>query len=568
MRTRRLATLAVALAALAPPSAAEEAEPAAPLSDLPIREVTVFKDGHAFVVHHGKVPVDARGDAVVDELPSPVLGTFWPFATGDRARLRSVVAGKRKFTTSRPIAGIADTIEANPGVRVWVREAGKPAFAATAESVTRRAGGPLAADATVAIRTEDGARTVPLHAVEGVLLPADAKTEVRSEEEKDAFTLHLDWPGGKPEAETEIGMGYLQKGLRWIPSYRIEIDGAGRAQVRLQATLLNELADLEDVTLHLVIGVPSFDFRGTLDPMAIQRALAPLSPYFQADPGLSNGAIASNFVFTQRVARSGEMRAEPAPGAPEPPELPGEQAEDLHVFTVKGVHLRRGERMVVPVSEATVAYEDAYTLSLPFAPPREVLRDGNDPRARELLRLLRSPKTLHALRLRNPGPAPLTTAPALVLKDGRILGQGTMTYTAPGSTVDLGVTAALAVRAERRDRETGRIEKALRHNREDFFRIDMEGTVTLVNSGSRAVVVEVSRWVPGPVDSADHDGKTVAVDARDDDGWLPASEAPWGSWNWPSWWIGLNGATEITWKVTVPAGKTETLAYAWHYFWR
>ncbi|HON66498.1 MAG TPA: hypothetical protein PLQ89_07945 [Phycisphaerae bacterium] len=38
-----------------------------PLDPLPIREVTVFKDGHAFVLREGRVTVDESGRAVLDD---------------------------------------------------------------------------------------------------------------------------------------------------------------------------------------------------------------------------------------------------------------------------------------------------------------------------------------------------------------------------------------------------------------------------------------------------------------------------------------------------------------------
>ena len=72
-------------------------------------------------------------------------------------------------------------------------------------------------------------------------------------------------------------MFYLQKGVRWIPSYKLELDGQGKAVVKLQATIINELADLEDVSLNLVVGVPTFTFKDTLDPMSLQQSLAQLS---------------------------------------------------------------------------------------------------------------------------------------------------------------------------------------------------------------------------------------------------------------------------------------------------
>ncbi|MFM7321220.1 MAG: hypothetical protein ACKO5K_06820, partial [Armatimonadota bacterium] len=58
----------------------------------PIREVTVFKDGHALVLAEGAVRIGPAG-VVLDALPRPVLGGFWPYVAEPGATLRSVVAG-------------------------------------------------------------------------------------------------------------------------------------------------------------------------------------------------------------------------------------------------------------------------------------------------------------------------------------------------------------------------------------------------------------------------------------------------------------------------------------------
>src|SRR5207247_6208597 len=93
----------------------------------------------------------------------------------------------------------------------------------------------------------------------------------------------LDWGNAAREKTARVGMMYVQKGIRWIPGYKVELDGKGHATLRLQATLVNELMDLEDVTAHLVIGVPSFAFKETPDPIALQRSFAQLSRYFQQE---------------------------------------------------------------------------------------------------------------------------------------------------------------------------------------------------------------------------------------------------------------------------------------------
>jgi hypothetical protein len=63
-----------------PTAWADEAAPLAALSAMRVKEVTVFKDGHALMLHEGRMPVDQSGDVLLDSLPAPVLGTFWPYS--------------------------------------------------------------------------------------------------------------------------------------------------------------------------------------------------------------------------------------------------------------------------------------------------------------------------------------------------------------------------------------------------------------------------------------------------------------------------------------------------------
>src|SRR5262245_10032917 len=102
------------------PAQGREAPPAEPLKvvgSIPIREVTVFKDGHAFVVQEGTMPVNAAGDVVIDELPQPVLGTFWPYSAG-KAKLAATTAGRRRVIVDRTALDLRGLLEANPGAEV------------------------------------------------------------------------------------------------------------------------------------------------------------------------------------------------------------------------------------------------------------------------------------------------------------------------------------------------------------------------------------------------------------------------------------------------------------------
>ena len=93
---------------------------------------------------------------------------------------------------------------------------------------------------------------------------------------------------------------YLQRGLRWIPGYKVALDGKGNAVIKLEATLINELADMEDVTAQLVVGVPTFAFKDLIDPISLQQVMARLSPYF--DQNAISASRLSNALMSQTAA--------------------------------------------------------------------------------------------------------------------------------------------------------------------------------------------------------------------------------------------------------------------------
>ena len=430
----------------------------------------------------------------------------------------------------------------------------------------------------VLLKTAEGTRAVPFERIQEVTFKQPPKPKVAQEEFRTSMTLKLDWGGRAPARNAEVGLVYLQKGIRWIPSYKVDLDGQGKAVVRLQATVLNEMTDLEDVTLQLVIGVPSFYFKDTIDPMALQQTAAQLSQFFQTDAGRGrSGALAANFsnAMMTQVARAGDYRAGGEPGGgDQDTSLPeGSKNEDLFVFTVRNVTLRKGERSVLPLAEFTVPYEDVFALELPFTPPGEVRRSFNTQQQGELARLFAAPKVMHKVRLANKTQTPFTTAPALLLREGRVLAQGMMTYAAPGASADINLTTAVDIQVKKTDTESKRAPNALQQNGDNYMRVDLAGTVRLTNRRAKPVTVEVVRHVLGHADSADKDGKVEMNNVFESGDYLPAGDAEgqpyWWSWyGWPGWWHQVNGVGRITWKLDLPPGKPVEVNYAWHYYWR
>jgi hypothetical protein len=235
------------------------------------------------------------------------------------------------------------------------------------------------------------------------------------------------------------------------------------------------------------------------------------------------------------------------------------------VFTVPHVTLGKDERMVLPVAEYSLPYQDLFTLDLPFAAPREVRTSSGA--ASEAARLLAAPNVMHKVRLTNTGQHPLTTAPALVFRDGRVLAQGMMTYAGTGGRSDITLTAAVDIQAHRTETETKRTPAALRWDGDEYAQVDLTGKVVLINRRTSPVVVEVVRHIVGSVDTADHGGVFRKANAMDpSEGFTPGDVAQ--GYHWPGWWWQVNPVGRITWNVELGRGETVDLGYAWHYYWR
>jgi hypothetical protein len=570
-------------------AAIDKAAPLSTFGKLPIKEITVFKDGHAFVAHEGTMPTDEHGDVLMDYLPTPVIGTFWPYAAEKAARLVSVVAGQKRVLIEHTALSLRELLEANIGAEAIIAETGGNRYGATILGLPARSSEEQAATGPpnsgerlpekgnlVLLKTAEGVKVLGLDRIQDVIFTHGHKTAAASEEFRNLMRLHLDWGSAKPAGTANVGLFYLQKGVRWIPSYKVELDGKGNAAVKLEATLLNELADLDDVSVNLVIGVPTFAFKDTIDPMALQQSLAQLSQYFQTDSSGRNSPLAYNFsnaIMSQQAVRMSDFRGPAASGTGGDlgPEIGDSgKTEDLFIFNLPHVRLKRGERMAVEVAEFTLPYKDLFTLELPFGPPPEVRANLNNEQQRELARLFSAPKVMHKVRLTNTSKYPLTTAPALTIRAGRVLAQGMMTYTAAGASVDLAITTAVDFQARKSDTETKRTPNAAEENGNRYTRVDLTGKISVTSHRAQPAELEITRYVLGAADSGEENGKVEKINIFENNDYFTNAEYPyWWSWyGWPHWWNYFNGIGRVTWKVTLEPNQSKDLGYQWHYFWR
>jgi len=549
------------------------------LDTIPVKEVTIFKDGHSFVLHQGQMPTDNNGNVTFDKLPSPVLGTFWAYSADRNVELNSVLVGKKLTCKSDTALTIPELIKANAGKRVLInqnnlsydyeavilqlpsRQPDEQANNLSANSVVT----PVTSD-IVLLKTVEGTKAVPINNIREITFIDEPNTTTTSEKYKNIMTFKLKWKNNSRKT-ADVGMVYLQKGLRWIPNYKVDIDGNGNAHIKLQATLINELTDIENVTAHLVIGVPTFAFKDSLDPIALDETVANLSQHFRAN---AQTAYAFDNAIRSQVANYdyAEMPAQSQPDSG--PELLGsEKNEDLFIFTLENLTLKKGQRIVVSIAEYEIKYTDIYKLELPVAPPTQIRSNFSSSQHIQIEKLLHQPSVKHCLRLDNDAEYPLTTAPALILRNGRLISQALMTYTAVGGKCDLEMSTAVDVFVKCLEKQTQYTPNAMNINGNSYSKIDMAGSVELKNHKKQNIKIEIKRFVLGHIDEANLDAEISQL-GHGYGSWFSEGDLPfWWNWcSWPWWWYHVNTLGQISWDIEMEANQKVELQYSWHYFWR
>jgi hypothetical protein len=181
---------------------------------LPIKELTVFKDGHAFVAHEGELPTDEHGNVLMDRLPTPVIGTFWPYSADLRVNLTSVVAGQQRVKIDRTALNLRELLEANIGAEAIISETGTNRYEASIVDVPQRSAEEKALSNPpnsneslpekgnlILLKTADGIKAISIDRIHEVTFKSNHQPMGSNEEFRNLLTLKL--PHSQP-AEIEV----------------------------------------------------------------------------------------------------------------------------------------------------------------------------------------------------------------------------------------------------------------------------------------------------------------------------------------------------------------------------
>jgi hypothetical protein len=584
-RSRLMIVVLLVLAVTAALAQTPDAKPTA----LRVTDVAVFKHGYGFVMAEGQATTQ-DGWVTFAETPQASLGTLWLYSPQAGVSVDRVVAEVKEVKQSRPAEDLAGLILANVGAAVTIRggygeqervyqgvlqppvmgpdrERGSDPGPAAAEEAAIWAAVPPRFDAVpkalayVVVRTRGGDQFIPAGMVRDLTIPGVPKREAEVAKPRQVLSARLVSEGKTVAGEAPVGMGYLAKGLRWIPSYRLQLLGEGKLRLQLQGTVINDVVDLQDSRLHLVVGVPNFIQQDEMSPLSLQTAWTRLSSYFAPVQGRPQNMY-SNAMMTQVAARgtgggtygAGD-RAEGGGEGVTTPVLPvtGESVDELFFYEVPGVTLKRGARAGVAIFEETLPYEDVYSWkvvdeadyaywrwSSSYAASNSTGRRSPDEEA--LAREQSRPKVWHCLRLRNMTKTPWTTAPALAVRDWQPIAQSMMLYTPIGGEVDVTTTVAPDIPTRSTEEETARKRDALNISGTHYDLITARGELVITNRKAQEARLVVTRELRGSVQEATDGGALLKL-----------ADAP----------ARLDPMTRISWDLKIPAGTEKKLGYTY-----
>ncbi len=519
-----------------------------------IESVGLFKNGLAVV--SVEFPIEAAGSYVWEKVPQAVHGSLWVESDGEVSirstmrmiettdaaeapggRLQNDLAGKNVSlkvvdgTHSEKVEGRVweipisenemtwntdyNTLNANQGSYHWFRNQA----ASQRLNQTPNTGNFLVIESPGGSRRYVSQSSITMLDVEGPFAPA-TRTEERPVMVFDVAKA--------PAVGGKVRISYLAKGLAWLPSYRLDLSDSKSLVIRQNAVIRNEMTDFEEAEVQLISGFPNVEFGGVDSPMWQGTGL---SSFFQQLSGSGNSSfgITSNRISSQMASYNSAPRGNLAP-LPDVSEV-GMASNDIHYESIGGRSMKAGDSLSLDVAAAEADYERVVEWTVQDTRNERGRYDGNT---------VAENTAWDAVRFTNPFKFPMTTAPALVVEQGKFRGQSLSEWVNPGQETCLRVTKALSIRTEARETEEEGERQIVFIGGNDYRRTTVKGELTIRNYRAKEISMAIR---------AEFSGKMLEADGKPKTALRPEGV--------PS----VNPRRQLEWSLDIPAGGEKTLTY-------
>jgi hypothetical protein len=453
-----------------------------------VKSLALFKNGLGFFVREGEA-VLKNGWAETELVPGASLGSIWITPLDKDTALDSVISFKDETHTTVTATDIMELLKINTGKRVIIKYGDE-----TIDGIIKSAA------SLIIIETKAGTVVLNVSSISEAKFPDSFFSDItrNTEIKKIKFKMISN------KDKVRLGVSYLQKGISWIPDYRVNLEDQTYARISMNATMINDIEDIRDADVYFVVGYPHFAYSEMLSPLSLQQSLA------EFIASLTSGSITprtfDNFsnIMTQSISYGNERTradvfgysSESAAG------LPGENNEDLFFYNKKGVTLQKGERGYYNIFSDTVQYKHVYEWEIPDLIHidyygRTLSRDTKEERE----------QVWHSIKLTNSTDYPWTTAPAFTVNGWKPLGQDKLSYTPKGASTHLKLTIATDIKTDRNENEVSRTQ--VKVSGDDYDLITIRGEISMKNFKSQDITLEIKKLIVGEVLSTTYNGKAV-----------------------------------------------------------
>lgn len=459
--------------------------------NLPVRTVTMFKNGQSLIAKSGKVTA-VNGKFSTHDLPDALFGTYWVSSpTGDLASVFS-----RQDTLKRAVHLIDDLslLSANAGQRlkIW-RKVNEQSPAEVLEGFLEKLTFPKEnqRDVNLILHTTDGRWvSFPAWQVDKIEFPEKPKINTRSMTEGLQRTLEVNF---KTAAKTEqdLSLLYLVNQLGWTPVYQLELNDKGKSRLALRADLANDAEDLGDAELRLAVGVPNFTFAKSAD--WLMNFLNPWSALQGRHDNYARPQVYATQMSNYAAYDMNEVVAGDGGGE----NFETSKAEDYFFYTVRPGNFPKNSRYQYPIFEAEVEPAHFYECRLPGAGPSMFANHYQprpDPNEQQ------NPVS-HYVEFKNPTQFPFTTGAANILSQvggtSFPISQDKLPYTPPGVKCKVRIADTPEIKVSHGEGETDRTENVRQYHNCNYDEVSVEGEICVVNHKDTPTKVRVRRTIEG-----------------------------------------------------------------------
>jgi hypothetical protein len=441
-----------------------------------LKSVAVFRDGFGYYIREGRVKLE-DGWATTDLVPAAVKGTVWFYSLDPGDKIDTVVIGKEnriQFASSKEIkAKLQDKV----GLHLTVVTQTNQHFDGELSKIL---------EDMLLLKVGDAYNAIPYDQVKTI--------------EFVGYPVRIKVTTTNPSKVANIGVAYLQEGIRWEPSYILDIR-KGMGSLNLRATMQNTTEKLDKTDVFFVVGSPFVANRGIEDMMAHIPGAAPgIAAKLEAPKKLDKDAMAMDADAMPVVSSAALSR---------------EESGELYYYKKSGLSLDTSDVAMVSIFDAPV----------PISPRFEWNADGEE--------------VSYLLSILNKSGQPLTTGPVFVLEDGHALGQENVRYTPSGGTAEVRLSQGIGLKVEKTEAEDRRGAPA-KIGKTDFVPVTLKGVLTITNFRTSKASLTITKTMRGKVGSLSDGGIVKQTQILNGE---------------------PNPINDVVWKIEIAPGATKKVTY-------